>query len=109
MTQLQAAILSSRLICAWLIYNAAMGLFALFRNAVTVFSGVFSMMGGVQNSRFMNQNIGNSAIFLFEIVLNLLLAVLFYRCGPKVLKFLIGPQEEASIEAESDSAGIAQG
>lgn len=96
MTMLQAAILSSRLICAWLIYNAAMGTFALMRNAVMT----MGMMGEFANSRIMRQNIDNSIIFFIQVVLNVALAVFLFRCGPKVLGFLMGPEKEVPAEAE---------
>lgn len=108
MTQLQAAILSSRLICAWLIYGALSDLLGLIRNILLFVSGVYGALINTMPSmgtRLERSSFYASAQFLFEFVLNIVLAVIFYRCGPRLLRFLLGSKDRESPADEPQVTG----
>ncbi len=105
MTQLQAAILSSRLVCAWLLYCAMNDLMGVLKNSITLFSGIYSILDGVTASKMQKSLLLGNAQFLFEFAIDIGFAIFFYRCGPRLLRFLLGPKEHP-VQHEDPAATI---
>ena len=101
MTQVQAVTLTTRVICAWLIYQAAFEFFAAVKSGFLLGSGVFSTFDGVDLSRMTATMYGNEATVIVEFCFDVALAVIFYRCGPRLLGFFLGGGEPDSAVNEA--------
>jgi hypothetical protein len=104
MTSRQAAVIASRVLCVWFIYEAvveavylpsfiiiALEQSARLHSAVNAFG-----RGYPSNWDFLLNPLGG----LFHLILNIALAVFFYRGGPGLIRFLTGD------EVDSDSVAV---
>jgi hypothetical protein len=93
MSPKRTTMLVSRLICLYFSYRAVLSLMAIPTglSGALMLSNMRSVYG---NHRFPSPMqrflMGSGASLLLGIVLDIALAVIFYRCGPEVSRFLLG-------------------
>jgi hypothetical protein len=95
MTAGQAAFLTSRVISLWLAYRAFLSLLALPTGFLwySVFPAYELAMG--THSRFGSRVLIGSGISLAQLFVEIILAIVFYRFGPRVAEFLLGEDAKA--------------
>ena len=100
MSAKQAAFLTSRIISLWFFYRALSTLvqipaaFAM----ISAFSSLRNMPGFNTSSARL---FAESGALAFQGCVEILLAVFFYRCGPLVLRFLLGDEEQTAVVDEN--------
>jgi hypothetical protein len=94
MTQVQAATLSARILCAWFAYEAFHQLLAAVSMVSLMTTVPFRVIGGVTSSHAFDSMYRSELIGLLSFAVDVVLAVLFYRCGPGVIGFLTGATKD---------------
>ena len=98
MSAKQSAFLVSRVICLFFIYK---GLCSLLEVPATfaMISAFSSLRDSPGLSEYGNKMFASSLTLAFEGAAQVILAIVFYRSGPRVIRFLTG-EEQASESSE---------
>lgn len=92
MSAKQAAFLTSRIISLWLAYSAFLRFLALPTGYLSYY--LFPAYGGT-TMRFGSRVLIGSIMALVQLFVEIFLAILFYRFGSRVARFLLGEDANA--------------
>lgn len=116
MSTKQGVTLASRILtvyfltlCAYRISDLPIDLMSLFHNQAmqgVSTSSIYAQASDSYYYRISIEAIGHSALI---IALDLMMALIFYRCGPKVARFLLGAEISPTEESARNEAGAARG
>ena len=105
MTNRQAAVLASRILCVWFAYNAIVSLiflpnFLSLLQQGSAYSSFAGRRGAIGSSAGFERNMLMGVLGdLFRLCLNAGAAIFFYRSGPGLIRFLTGDVPDEEIEA----------
>jgi len=97
MTQQQVLRLSTRFVSAWFLFKAIVSLFSAFEAVVQFSTGIFSALDGVMPGKWERYTYARAATDPIWFCLYVAIAIIFYRCGPRLTRFLVGPKEEQPV------------
>jgi hypothetical protein len=106
MTQTQAVKLTTRIMSAFLIYNAATFLFSMIRALLLISGGIFTTLDGVRLSRMERHLIYESVVDIVQFVLCVVFAILLYRGGPKMIRFFIEDSGDKGLQPTEQADAI---
>jgi hypothetical protein len=101
MSNRQAAVLASRIICAWFIYSAVLDLAAIPKLISVIMqegywlANIFkdsSVVGRIERTVFIS-----SLSDLIYLLVNVAAAIFFYRGGPRLIRFLTGENKKEEL------------
>jgi hypothetical protein len=98
MTPKQTATLVSRAFCVWFAYWAICDLNAIPRACVALLTlrDLASTSSSIGTHMTARMQISEATYSAFGLILNTVLAIVFYRCGPRVLRFFLGKDGDSA-------------